>query len=191
MAQPRGRERELAILQIVRELLHEVGYERLTVDAVVVRARASKSTIYGRWRDKATLVGAALTARSLDQPHLQASSGRLRDDLAVLLRLWVELAETESMTTFVSVLIAAGDEPTLAEIVRGTALAPRRAECALVVQWAAERGDIADGSGAEELFDLLMGKVLVRYVLDVQPLTEAQQAAFVDEVLMPVLSPGR
>lgn len=190
MVQARGRARELAILQVVRELLHEVGFERLTVDSVVARARASKATIYSRWPDKATLVAAALNARSLDQPRATVGGSGLREDLLREVAVCVELAQTESLSAFVSVLIASDDEPALAEAVRGTALAPRRFECDDIIRRASARGELTGGAQGEELFDLVMGKILVRYVLERRALDGSEQTRFVDEVLLPVLGRG-
>jgi AcrR family transcriptional regulator len=60
MAGTRGAAREEAILLATLELLGEAGYDRMTMDAVAARARASKATIYRRWPDKAGLVVAAV-----------------------------------------------------------------------------------------------------------------------------------
>ena len=43
---PRGEAREQAILDAALELVMEVGYDRLSMDALADRARASKATIY-------------------------------------------------------------------------------------------------------------------------------------------------
>jgi len=187
MVQPRGRERELSILRVVLELLGENGYERLTIDAVAARARTSKATIYSRWPDKSTLVAAALNARSGDLPRLLPAGSDLREDLASLVALFVQFAENESLTVFMSVLIAAENEPVLAEAFHGTALEPRRQDCNHIVARAIASGEAAADSSGEELFELVMGKVLVRYVIEQGRLTAADQAAFIERVLIPAL----
>ena len=48
------------ILAAVIELLGELGYEGMTMDAVAARAHASKTTIYTRWPGKPQLVRAAV-----------------------------------------------------------------------------------------------------------------------------------
>src|SRR4029077_15964572 len=52
--------REQEILDAALEVLGEFGYDRLTMDAVAQRAKASKATLYRRWNSKATLVVDAL-----------------------------------------------------------------------------------------------------------------------------------
>lgn len=78
--------RERQILQVCADLLTEIGYERLTIDAVAARARASKATIYRRWPGKPALVAAAVRfITASDQFHAEYT-GDLRADLARLLR---------------------------------------------------------------------------------------------------------
>lgn len=60
MPPTRGELREDAVLRATLELLAEIGYGSLTMDAVAARAKASKATIYRRWAGKAELVIAAI-----------------------------------------------------------------------------------------------------------------------------------
>ena len=53
-------DREEEILEATIDLLVEVGYHRLTLDAVAREARASKATLYRRWESKPALVIDAL-----------------------------------------------------------------------------------------------------------------------------------
>ena len=56
-------DREREVLDAALEVLAEVGYDRLTMDAVAQRAKASKATLYRRWNSKATLVVDALASQ--------------------------------------------------------------------------------------------------------------------------------
>jgi maltoporin len=42
-------DREQEIYDATLEVLEEVGYDRLTMDAVATRAKAGKATLYRRW----------------------------------------------------------------------------------------------------------------------------------------------
>ena len=55
-------DREQEILNATLEVLADVGYDRLTMDAVAARAHASKATLYRRWNSKVGLVIDALLA---------------------------------------------------------------------------------------------------------------------------------
>src|SRR5450631_2534200 len=61
---PRDAGRDVAILDTVRELLIEVGYDHLSIESVAGRAGVGKATIYRRYPDKATLVAAAVEHRA-------------------------------------------------------------------------------------------------------------------------------
>ena len=62
------------------QLLQEHGYDRLTVDAVAAKARASKATVYRRWPSKAELVLAAFI-EGIRQVAVPPETGTLRNDL--------------------------------------------------------------------------------------------------------------
>src|SRR5438309_3632378 len=82
----RGPDRREAICDAVFELLGEVGYDRMTMDAVATRARASKATIYRTWPDKPGLVAEALINRFGPTPQAP-NTGSLRGDLMALMSL--------------------------------------------------------------------------------------------------------
>ena len=72
-------ERAVEILSAALDVLAEVGYDKLTMDAVATQARASKATLYRRWESKASLVIDALLCHkgSTEVPD----TGSLRGDL--------------------------------------------------------------------------------------------------------------
>src|ERR1700759_5179485 len=55
-----GREEE--ILDATVAVVAELGYDRLTMDAVATAAKASKATLYRRWSTKAELVVDAVSS---------------------------------------------------------------------------------------------------------------------------------
>src|ERR1700729_2117030 len=84
--QTRGKPRERAILSAVIELLGQVGYEAMTMDAVAARAHASKTTIYRRWPGKPELVRAAVDVRVAGRLLGAPDTGSLRGDLLSVMR---------------------------------------------------------------------------------------------------------
>jgi AcrR family transcriptional regulator len=186
--QSRGAARATVILLSTMELLRDVGYERLTIDAVAARAGSSKTTIYRRWPDKSALVSAALIAASQGHPDLPSDATSLRDDLLVLVGLMARLGAAEDAGVFAGLLAAAQTEPVIAEAMRVTALKPRRRDCRDVIQRAIGRGELRDPRLAAILFELSIGQIMVRFLLQSDGFDEAEQAAFVDKTLIPVLT---
>ena len=84
----RGRQldasRDAALRDAALELLAEIGYDRLSIEAVAARAKASKMTIYRRWSGKAELVADAIS--SLRKPGEVPDTGSLRGDLEAMAR---------------------------------------------------------------------------------------------------------
>src|SRR3954454_20971276 len=75
-------DRERQILDAALEVLAEVGYDRLTMDAVAQRAKASKATLYRRWNGKVSLVIDALHHHHQQEtPPTPVDTGSLRGDL--------------------------------------------------------------------------------------------------------------
>jgi len=102
----RGKEREDAILAATMDLVGRVGYDALTMDAIAAHAKASKMTIYRRWRNKAELVKAALDAHDAEHNSAIPDTGSLRGDLIAVMRAMGELA-TEPYMAMIGGLIAA------------------------------------------------------------------------------------
>ena len=74
-------DREQEILAATVAALTEVGYDRLTMDAVAAAAKASKATLYRRWSNKAVLVCSALSWPDSGPMPKLVDTGSLRTDL--------------------------------------------------------------------------------------------------------------
>src|SRR3954470_4023103 len=82
---PRDPRRRQAILDAATHLLTEVGYDRMTVDALAARAGVSKPTIYRRWPGgKPEIVADAIRSKRAEAGELP-DTGSLRGDLMALL----------------------------------------------------------------------------------------------------------
>src|SRR5687768_10063074 len=81
---PRDASRDDALRQAALEVMAEVGYRALTMDAVAARARAGKATIYRRWESKLDLVidtCTQLATQNLAAPDTGSLAGDLREFL--------------------------------------------------------------------------------------------------------------
>src|SRR4051794_8894253 len=82
---PRDPRRREAILAAAVALVGELGYDRVTVDALAARAGVSKPTIYRRWPGgKQEIVVEAIHAKRADGGELP-DTGSLRGDLLAML----------------------------------------------------------------------------------------------------------
>lgn len=79
MARPRSSEIDARILRAARELVAELGYDRLTMPAVARRAGVGHPTVYRRYRDKSELAIALSVADSV--PAAVPDTGTFAGDL--------------------------------------------------------------------------------------------------------------
>jgi AcrR family transcriptional regulator len=110
---PRDDAREGAILDATLVMLGEVGYERMTMDAIAAEARASKATIYRRWANKAQLVTDALARWGVpDMPY--PDLGSLRDELRAFVARTSGFLSGRGSNIVLGLGVAVSNDPDLA-----------------------------------------------------------------------------
>ena len=132
-------ERLNELFDAVCALLLEVGYERLTFDAVAARARTSKATLYRQWGGKTGLVMAALTH---DRPALYDFAGATSLD-----EVFAQIARADSMPARdlrmgFMLLHSAATDPAFGAELRREIIAPIADALAAVFEAAADRGEV-------------------------------------------------
>jgi AcrR family transcriptional regulator len=179
-------EREDEILDATVQLLMELGYDRLTMDAVAKEARASKATLYRRWESKASLVVEAL-ARAKSAPHIdEHDTGTLRGDL---LSTFCGHEGMSGAATGVlgSVITALTTDPEFADRFREQFIAPKIAVSQAIYQRAQERGEIDRDLDLEVIGPALAGILLHRAFIMGAPIDDAAIERVVDHVILPAV----
>ena len=136
-------ERLSEVFDTVRELLLDVGYERLPLDAVAARARTSKATLYRQWGGKPGLVMASLTHDGGGHPALFADAGATSLDEALARLARTDLMSDRDVRMGFMLLHAAAADPELGTALREQIIQPRVDELASIFHAAADRGEIA------------------------------------------------
>ncbi len=180
-------EREQEILHATLDVLADVGYDRLTMDAVASAARASKATLYRRWETKAILVLEAVLAQKGPIGDLP-DTGTLRDDLiASHCAGHGGLTDERQIAVFGSLMTALGRDPEFAEGFRTRFIGPKVERTRELFERAEARGELRDGVDLDVVGPALAGIVLHRqFVLGQQP-TEASITAVIDQVILPAV----
>jgi AcrR family transcriptional regulator len=123
-------------------LLAEVGYDRLTMDAVAARAHAGKTTIYRRWQSKAELVVDALNG--LKGEHDIPDTGSLRQDLHAMATA-ITNAENPVGALTVGMVNALVHDAELRRVFQKKFIAPRMAAFRTIFERAVARGEMPAG----------------------------------------------
>jgi AcrR family transcriptional regulator len=181
--------RETELLEVTLQLLQEHGYDRLTLDAVAARARASKATVYRRWPSKAELVLAAFI-EGCRQVAVHPDTGTLRGDLLQLGRV-ISQQSHEQAGIIRAVLVEISRHPALHDAMQSEFLDQRKALLHEVLRDAVLRGEIDAAAVSDELWDLLPGYLIFRSIMPNRPPTEQTVEALIDEVIIPSLTRHR
>lgn len=176
-------EREGEILDATLAILAEVGYDRLTMDAVASRAKASKATLYRRWSSKANLVIDALG--NTKTPHEFPDTGSLRGDLRAAFCGMGGLNDPQAIAVFSSVLTAIGRDPEFAEQFRARFIAEKVEGSRDIWERARERGELRPDVDLDLLAPALAGIVLHRVFILGQLPDEDLITRVIDQIILP------
>jgi AcrR family transcriptional regulator len=125
-----GRPREQGVDQKVLDAalvrLVRYGYQRLRVDDVAADAGVAKSTLYRRWVSKESLVADVMRRLYLDRVCAE-DHGTLRGDLLALVNETYELLFEGPGRVIEDLVRESGASRELADVVRSTTAARRRA----------------------------------------------------------------
>ena len=182
--------REDEILDATLALLIEVGYDRLTMDAVAKRSRASKATLYRRWETKASLVIDALL-RAKGAPHVELpDTGTLRGDLLAAFCGPKGPAGHAGTRALGAVVTAMGRDPEFAEVYRRDFIGPKVESSRAIYERARERGEVHPDADLSVLAPALAGIVLHRAFLLGEDVTPDLVGRVLDEVVLPAALHG-
>ena len=186
---PRDQRVDERILDAALSRLVRSGYEGLRVDDVATDARVAKTTLYRRWASKEALVADVMRRLYLDR--IQATDHRdLRADLVALLSESFELLFEGPGRVIEDLVRESGASRELAEVVRSTTEARRRAFHQAMNRGVA-RGELDPAADHELVIDLLVGPLWTRLLVTDRPMTSGDVEAIVDAVLSGVSPPRR
>ena len=184
---PRAEAREQAILDAALELLMEVGYDRLSMDALAERAKAGKATIYRHWTGKAQIVAEAVRRLKMPSLAVAVDTGSLRGDLLGELQLMCDTMTTEDAAIVAGVMSAMRTDAELAHLVRSQVIETKRGKFKVIIERAVERGELPTDSTADVVEEVMPAMLINRLVIQGEPLDEVFAVHMVDDIVLPLL----
>ncbi|MFG2927879.1 TetR/AcrR family transcriptional regulator [Streptomyces achromogenes] len=180
-------EREAELYGAVLDLLREVGYDALTMDAVAARTRSSKATLYRQWGGKAELVAKAVRHGKPGRVT-GVDTGSLKGDLHALV-LHADDCEMEQNSALMRGLaMAVHGNPDLLQAFREHLIEPELVELRRMLQRAVERGEVrADNPAIGFVLHMMIGAFAARTLIDEQPPTQDFLLSYIDAVVLPAL----
>lgn len=183
----RGAAREQAILDAATALVAEVGYERVTVDAIAARAHTSKETMYRRWPGKAELVADALRRHAQGEAPTAPDSGSLRTDLLLTVGQIAETLTGRTGPGLVGLLGAIHQDASLRELVGAQVREHSHEVGRVICAQATARGDAVAADRSAMVLDVAFAQVFTHTVFQGTVPGRTAQVRLVDEILLPLL----
>jgi AcrR family transcriptional regulator len=179
-------ERERELYEAVVDLLREVGYEALTMDAVAARTHSSKATLYRQWRGKPELVTAALKGH---QPvgAEEVDTGTLAGDLREVVRQMAGRGEQDARIMR-ALMHAIEQDADLARVFHETLVKPEVQALQGMLDRAVARGELDPKVPARAFLpQLMLGALLTRPLVENRRADRAYLRRYVDAVVLPAL----
>ncbi|MEV0186341.1 TetR/AcrR family transcriptional regulator [Streptomyces sp. NPDC050625] len=181
-------EREAELYEAVLDLLREVGYDALTMDAVAARTRSSKATLYRQWGGKAELVAKAVRHSKPGGSADGVDTGSLQGDLHALTMRSDDCEMEQSSALMRGLAMAVHGNPDLLKAFREHLIEPEMAEFRRVIQRAVDRGEVrADNPAIGFVMHMMIGGFAARAMIDEQPPTQSFLLSYIDAVVLPAL----
>ena len=180
-------DREAAILEGVIATLIEVGYDRMTFDAVAAKVRASKATLYRKWPTKADLVVSALEhlkAQGGEDPHGLPDTGSLAGDLTFHFCDDQEFSEKSTLHVG-SVVSAIHRDPELTQAFNERFMKPRMRQLREVIVRAQQRGEVGADADVDQLAGILPSAIAYRVMTTGLCPDEPFITSTINQVLLP------
>ncbi|MER5738495.1 MULTISPECIES: TetR/AcrR family transcriptional regulator [unclassified Streptomyces] len=178
-ARRRGPDLTEAIMRTTLELGQELGYAKLSIEAIAARAGVGKHTVYRRWPSKGALLLDSLLSRSesaLDYPD----TGDLRADLRRQVHEAVALLGDGPLSPLFRALVGeAQHDAGVAAALNERFIAPQADKTVARLRAAREQGQLAPDFDLDLAMAILSGPLYFRLLITREPLTPA----YVDRVL--------
>jgi AcrR family transcriptional regulator len=179
------------VLEAADDLLVELGFARVTIEGIALRAGVAKQTIYRWWPSKTDILMEAFVedaAQELTPPD----RGDLGADLQIHLRNCARfLARSDAGAVFRALVGEAQHDPRVAARFRDDYLSQQRDRDRLPLQRAVERGELRRDTDLDFAVDQLLGPIYYRALVTGQPAPREFTDRLVQEFLAQTTRPRR
>ena len=161
----------MAIRNAVMQELADVGYGRLSIEAVARRAGVGKTAIYRRWGNKLEMVleiVSDVAGRSVPLPD----TGSFAGDLQLLMMIVSRALQHRIASQIIPDLMAeASRNPQIAETLQKALRTHQQAVGDKLIGQAVARGELPEGTDPEVAVDLILGPLYWRLAVSRQPIS--------------------
>ena len=179
VGRPRDIKLDAAILVAARELLADVGYAQVTMDATAARAGTSKAAIYRRFKSKAELLLTAGVHGS--DPEPPTDTGSLRGDLLALSqKIRSGMSAPAAREVAPHVIAEISRSPEVSQRLRSVFVASERHEVEAILARAVRRGELPQMPNVATVHRMLGGALFFTIMVIDEAIDDAELAKVVD-----------
>ncbi|MGW1841469.1 TetR/AcrR family transcriptional regulator [Streptomyces sp. NPDC001966] len=180
-------EREGELYDAVLDLLREVGYDALTMDAVAARTRSSKATLYRQWGSKPELVVKALR-HNKPVSLSEIDTGSLKGDFHAVLSRTDDCQMEKDSALMRGLSHAVHENPDLHQALRELLVEPEITGLDQLLRRAVDRGEVRpDNPALKYVPHMLIGAFAARQLVEDRSVDQAFLIDYVDSVILPSL----
>ena len=172
-------DRTETIMRTALDLATEVGYAKLSIEAVAARAGVGKHTIYRRWPSKGLLfLDSVLSLNTASLDH--RDTGDVVADLREVMCKAADLLSRPPVGPLYQELIGeAQHDPSVAAALNERFIQPQTANTLSRLKTARDQGQLAPDFDLDLAFEILSGPLYFRFLITQEPLTHA----YIDRIL--------
>jgi len=181
----RGDALNSAIHEATLDELAELGYAKLTIERVALRAGASKASVYRRWPSRIELVLDAVQHLAPD-PTAIFDTGSLRGDAIAFMRQMADLFAGPAGEALRGLLGDALADPSRTLELRNHSRGTGHRAMQEIVRRAVERGEIHSGAITPRRLDVAQAMLREQFLFHGPPVLDAAIVEIVDEIVLPL-----
>ncbi|WP_173264998.1 TetR/AcrR family transcriptional regulator [Streptomyces pacificus] len=180
-------ERAAELYEAVLDLLREVGYDALTMDAVAARTRSSKATLYRQWGSKPELVAMSLrNSKPVDISRID--TGSLPGDLHEMVSQADDGQMERDNALMCGLARAVHENDDLRQALRELFIEPEITGLDVLLQRAVARGELsADTPALKYVSHMLVGAFVAHPLISDEPMHQTVLHEYLDAVVLPAL----
>lgn len=169
LGRPRDPKVDASILAAARALLAEGGLSGLTVEGTAQRAGVAKTTVYRRYPTRLDLAISAIADLVKGSPSTGALDTDVKEGVDTFNHVFRSPGE---QAAFLAVAGAAIMDPQLHARFSRDVLAESRKQIEQTIIEARDRGDATDNTDVDFCYDVLLGAMINRTIIQQRPLDE-------------------
>jgi AcrR family transcriptional regulator len=168
---PRSGRLHQAILETAFNLVLDMGFRAVSIEAIAAKTGVGKTTIYRRWPNKAAVIMDAFTMK-VGSGSLFPKASSVTESIRLQMRAMARSFRGGDGALVKALLAEAQFDPELAKAFRERWTLPRRKLARSVIDEAIRQGELRSDIDPEDAIDLLYAPIYYRLQMSTGPLSD-------------------